>query len=104
MIQKNPMGSAHRIFLLLFFALFYSVSSLPAQNLIPNPGFENLFTQFEYQWVQPQGPYYHYEQPDKRHAHQAHGGDFNNGICMYSHEPNEYLHVKLLDSLLAGVK
>lgn len=94
---------AHRI--LLFCAILImgaNSNSTFAQNLIPNPGFEDLFTQFEFQWVQPQGPFYHYEQPHPKSPHQAHGGDFNNGICMYSDEPNEYLHVKLLEPLKAN--
>lgn len=72
------------------------------QNLIPNAGFEEIFTASEHQWVQPQGPFYHYEVTDVSTAHAAYQGKFVNGICMYNNEPNEYLHVKLLEPLEAG--
>ncbi len=99
----NPICKfAYRILWFYTFAILcFCTKSAQGQNLIPNPGFEDLFTQFEFQWVQPQGPFYHYEQPHPKSPHQAHGGDFNNGICMYSNEPNEYLHVKLLEPLKA---
>ncbi len=74
------------------------------QNLIPNPGFEELFTQLEYQWVQPQGPYYHYESAHEHLQDQPLGGRYENGLCMYNSEPNEYLHVKLLQPLEKGEK
>lgn len=73
------------------------------QNLIPNPGFEEVFTELEYQWVQPQGPYYHYEKTDSSSLHQAHSGDYVNGLCMYNNRENEFLHIKLLEPLQAGV-
>lgn len=75
-----------------------------AQNLIPNPGFEELFTQLEYQWVQPQGPYYHYQRAHEDRQDKPRSGNYENGICMYSGEPNEYLHVKLLQPLEKGRK
>lgn len=75
-----------------------------AQNLIPNPGFEDVLTPEEYNWVQPQGPYYHYERKSESMANGANSGDYLNGICMYAQEPNEYLHVKLKDTLRAGDK
>ena len=74
------------------------------QNLIPNPGFEELFTQLEYQWVQPQGPYYHYESANPHQQDQPLSGNYENGLCMYNMEPNEYLHVKLLAPLQKGEK
>ncbi|NEN22897.1 OmpA family protein [Cryomorpha ignava] len=74
------------------------------QNLIPNPGFEELFTQLEYQWVQPQGPYYHYESANPNQQDQPLSGNYENGLCMYNMEPNEYLHVKLLRPLEKGEK
>lgn len=73
-----------------------------AQNLIANPGFERIFTEAEYQWVQPQGPYYHYELTDSSTAHRARTGQYVNGLCMYYGEPNEYLHVKLTAPLEKG--
>ncbi|MCZ4407197.1 OmpA family protein [Cryomorphaceae bacterium 1068] len=74
-----------------------------SQNLIPNPGFEEVFSEIEYQWVQPQGPYYHYEKADSSSLHKAHNGDYVNGLCMYNNRENEFLHVKLLEPLKAGV-
>lgn len=94
----------------LFGFLFITVISaatahkLCAQNLIPNPGFEELFTQLEYQWVQPQGAFYHYESADSTNLKTAHSGQYINGLCMYNTVPNEYLHVKLLEPLEAGQK
>ncbi|MEM7162813.1 MAG: OmpA family protein [Bacteroidota bacterium] len=68
------------------------------QNLIPNPGFENLFIPDEYQWVQPINRFYHWEQNSKGFG-QSHEGDFFNGICMYNWHPCEYLHIKLSETL-----
>jgi len=84
----------------LFFLIAYGANG---QNLIPNPGFEEVFTELEYQWVQPQGPYYHYEKTDSSSLHGAHSGDYVNGLCMYNNRENEFLHVKLLEPLEAGV-
>lgn len=84
------------------FVLFLTTTPLSAQNLIANPGFERVFTESEYQWVQPQGPYYHYEHTDSASGHRARTGRYVNGLCMYYGEPNEYLHVKLLKPLEAG--
>lgn len=73
---------------------------LLAQNLIPNPGFEEIFTEVEYQWVQPQGPYYHYQKKQSEAVIGPRSGNYENGICMYNMDPNEYLHVKLLQPLV----
>ncbi len=88
----------------LLFATVWLLTAFGAksQNLIANPGFERIFTDAEYQWVQPQGPYYHYEITDSSTAHQARTGLYVNGLCMYYGEPNEYLHVKLLEPLEQG--
>jgi len=74
------------------------------QNLIPNPGFEEVFSELEYQWVQPQGPYYHYEKTDSSSLHEAHGGDYVNGLCMYNNRENEFLHIKLVEPLEEAVR
>lgn len=79
-------------------------ASLPAQNLIPNSGFEEIFTQLEYQWVQPQGPYYHYEAPDSSENIFPKNGRYVNGLCMYNYGENEFLHIKLLEPLQADQK
>lgn len=94
---------ACRILLFYTFPFFFGSMAF-GQNLIPNPGFEDPFTQFEYQWVQPQGPFYHYEMPRPGSTFMPLGGHYNNGLCMYSHEPNEYLNVKLLEPLKANTK
>lgn len=90
-----------RIALIAFVILSLS-GNLRAQNLIPNPGFEELFTQLDYQWIQPQGVFYHYEAIDSTHYKSTHSGRYVNGLCMYNTVPNEYLHVKLLEPLEAG--
>jgi outer membrane protein OmpA-like peptidoglycan-associated protein len=82
--------------LLILFAV-----KAPAQNLIPNSGFEEIFTQLEYQWVQPQGPYYHYEAPDSSENIFPKEGRYVNGLCMYNYGENEFLHIKLLEPLKA---
>lgn len=87
--------------------VFLFLSAIPiakGQNLIPNPGFEEFFTRLEYQWVQPQGPYYHYESANPNQQDQPLSGKYENGLCMYNMEPNEYLHVKLLEPLEKGEK
>lgn len=81
----------------------FTVFLANGQNLIPNPGFEEVFTELEYQWVQPQGPYYHYEKTDSSSLHEAHRGDYVNGLCMYNNRENEFLHVKLLKPLEENV-
>lgn len=87
---------------LLVVLSFTGMGIAHGQNLIPNPGFEELFTQLEYQWVQPQGPYYHYERAIVGKEDQPLSGKYENGLCMYNMEPNEYLHVKLLEPLEKG--
>lgn len=89
---------------LLVVLSFTGMGIAHGQNLIPNPGFEELFTQLEYQWVQPQGPYYHYERAIVGKEDQPLSGKYENGLCMYNMEPNEYLHVKLLEPLEKGEK
>src|SRR5690554_4620620 len=91
----------------IWLLVFLSLSGMRwahGQNLIPNPGFEELFTQLEYQWVQPQGPYYHYQRAHEDLEDGPLSGNYENGLCMYSAEPNEYLHVKLLKPLVKGKK
>ena len=85
------------------FCLFVIAHLADGQNLIPNPGFEEVFSEIEYQWVQPQGPYYHYEKTDSLSLHEAHSGDYVNGLCMYNNRENEFLHIKLIDPLQEGV-
>lgn len=92
-------GSLFRCFISVVF--FYAILPCSGQNLIPNPGFEEVFTALEYQWVQPQGAYYHYESPDSLSDHAPHSGSFVNGLCMYNYGENEFLHVKLTEPLLA---
>jgi outer membrane protein OmpA-like peptidoglycan-associated protein len=109
MVKKSALRSA---FLLLylhlmkwwfaFYFIFIGFSGY-SQNLIPNPGFEEVFTELEYQWVQPQGPYYHYEKADSSSLQNAHSGDYVNGLCMYNNRENEFLHVKLLEPLEKGI-
>ena len=97
--------SKFQIHILCFVLLILSgTGKMHGQNLIPNPGFEELFTQLEYQWVQPQGPYYHYESAHEHLPDQPLSGKYENGLCMYNTEPNEYLHVKLLQPLEKGEK
>ena len=76
--------------------------AVASQNLVPNPSFEEVFTDLAHQWVQPQGAYYHYEKTDSLTYHQARTGQYVNGLCMYNNQENEFLHVKLLEPMRAG--
>jgi len=84
--------------LILIIALNFCLVFCTGQNLIPNPGFEDLFIPDEFQWVQPINQYYHWEQNQKGFGG-SHDGEFFNGICMYNWHPCEYLHIKLKEPL-----
>lgn len=98
------MGLTQTVRILASAVLSAFFAEASGQNLIPNPGFEDVLTPEEYNWIQPQGPYYHYERKSETGTEGAHGGAYINGICMYAAEPNEYLHVKLKETLNAGEK
>jgi len=78
---------------------FLFIQSSFSQNLIPNPGFEELFISDEFQWVQPINQFYHWEQ-NSRGMGNSHNGKFFNGICMYNWHPCEYLSIKLSEPLV----
>ena len=105
-VNKKNSGSAPEFFVIVQFVLGVLCTSLTlqvsAQNLIPNAGFEEIFTQLEYQWVQPQGVYYHYEAPDSTENFFPEASRYVNGLCMYNYGENEFLHVKLLEPLKPG--
>lgn len=87
-------------FCVLLLILIFSPIVSSSQNLIPNPGFEDLFINEEFQWIQPINQYYHWER-DEAGLGFAHEGEFFNGICMYNWHDCEYLHIKLLQPLEA---
>jgi outer membrane protein OmpA-like peptidoglycan-associated protein len=72
-----------------------------AQNLIPNPGFEEKDIETMFQWVQPQGDFYHYEK-NLELSGVSNSGNYFNGICMYNYQENEYLTIKLKEPLKKG--
>ncbi len=79
-----------------------------AQNLIPNPGFEEhknclgFNTQLK-EWIMPVGDYYHYlsdcpvgkAQYNGEEKNKPHEGKCLAGICLHSNEAGEYMLAKL---------
>src|SRR4051812_11622530 len=79
----------HLTFLFLFLQYFLS-----AQNLIPNPGFEQHDEFKVFEWMQPAIPYYHFQYTyDSLSV--PHGGTCLNGICLRDNDENEYLQIEL---------
>jgi outer membrane protein OmpA-like peptidoglycan-associated protein len=85
--------------LFLLYPIFYfSTLNAFAQNLIPNPGFEEHHGDTALYWKQPPGKFYHflyYSTP----LNSPHTGSCFNGICMHSNRANEYLAVELKEPL-----
>lgn len=82
---------------ILVFLVFISMNTF-SQNLIPNGGFEQPVRNDVEHWRQPGGDYNHYDHRPKG----AHSGEYYNGICMYNYmpHPNEYMSVRLADTLV----
>jgi outer membrane protein OmpA-like peptidoglycan-associated protein len=82
-------------FTFLLLLLSYSLS---AQNLIPNPGFEQHDESRVFEWMQPAMPYYHFQ-----YAYDSlsvpHSGTCLNGICLRDNDENEYLQIELKETL-----
>lgn len=80
--------------------LFFGV--LNAQNLIPNPGYEERQKDGTPKyWIQPKGDYYHYEHM----LVDTNGNEISNylhGLCTIMPLPSEYLCVKLKKPVVAG--
>lgn len=76
---------------IFFFILVSFGGIVNAQNLIPNPGFEEHSFDTVFDWEQTEKPYYHFE----NNSTKAHTGDCFNGICIWKTETSEYLQVKL---------
>lgn len=72
-----------------------------AQNLLPNGDFERPFIEYDLQWKQPHGVYYHYYQ-DPQQSGAAFKGQFYNGLCIYNHQENEFMQARLSEPLEAG--
>ncbi len=71
---------------------------LSAQNLVPNPGFEEHDEYRVIQWIQPTGGYYHF-QYENDSLSGSHSGSCVNGICLRNNFENEYLQIKLKERL-----
>lgn len=85
----------------IFFLILISFSGiLSAQNLIPNPGFEEYKRDSVYYWEQTDRPYYHFESNSTR----AHSGNCLNGLCIWKSQTSEYLQVKLDSPLVKDKK
>lgn len=85
----------------LLLGLALMTGSAMAQNLLHNGDFEHPFIDYDLQWKQPHGPYYHYYQ-DAGQIGEAYEGQFYNGLCIYNHQANEFLQAKLAAPLVAG--
>ena len=91
------------IFILLILVVVSSNTNLRAQNLIPNPGFEESTNGRVNLWIQPQGEYYHYSTnlfvvdgiPTLVSTNALHIGNTLRGT--------EYMYVRLNQPLKKGV-
>lgn len=84
----------------IYSVFFFTLAHLSwAQNLVPNPGFEDVTEEGVAVWVQPPEPYYHHEDSSQGDPH---SGQHYNGLCMYNHDICEYMSVKLTEPMLAG--
>jgi outer membrane protein OmpA-like peptidoglycan-associated protein len=72
-----------------------------AQNLIPNPGFENHKGSAVADWEQPDGHFYHFTFGGEESG-LSHNGDCYNALCMYNDKPSEFLQTKLKTPLIKG--
>ncbi|MBI4931694.1 MAG: OmpA family protein [Bacteroidetes bacterium] len=102
-------------YLILSQIFLYSYSC--AQNLIPNPGFEDhdkclgLNTRISV-WSMPSNNFYHYlcdcpvpkAQYNGEEKNKAHEGKGISGICLYGREAGEYMMVKLTQALVANTE
>jgi outer membrane protein OmpA-like peptidoglycan-associated protein len=100
--MKKTNGVSLLLITLLFFASasIFQNSALRAQNLVPNPGFEEHQEDSVSYWKQPGNSYYHFECNPKW----AHRGNCYNGLCDWGTEPTEYLEVKLRSTLVKDKK
>jgi hypothetical protein len=100
------MNKTKGIWIFLFSFLFLSSASifqnaaLYAQNLVPNPGFEEHHFDSVYFWQQPRPPFFHFE----FNSRWAHSGKCLNALCDWGNQPTEYLLVKLTSPLTAQKK
>lgn len=78
------------------------LGALSAQNLVPNPGYEERQKDGTPKyWTQPKGDYYHYEHM----LVDTSGNEISNylhGLCTIMPLPSEYLCVKLKKPVVAG--
>lgn len=87
--------------ILLYLLLFHV--SLCAQNLVPNPGFEENVKGMVLSWQQPAGAYYHYSVSNSLNGY-AHSGSWFNALCLLNRAGSEYLQIRLFQPLEAGRK
>lgn len=74
-----------------------------AQNLIPNPGFEESHNARVTEWVQPQGDYYHYTTQLFVNNGTPQKISFNGLHIGTSYRGTEYMYVSLTEPLQQGV-
>jgi outer membrane protein OmpA-like peptidoglycan-associated protein len=100
--MKKSNGIPLLLLTLLFFASasLFQNTLLQAQNLVPNPGFEEHHYDSVLFWQQPGGTFYHFENNSKW----AHSGNCINGLCEWTIGPTEYLEVKLTSPLIKEKK
>ncbi len=87
-----------KIFFIFIFSAIFNFCM--AQNLVPNPGFEEHNLYSVNNWEQTEMPYYHFE----INSTKAHSGNCLNGLCIWRTQASEYLQVKLDSPLIAGRK
>lgn len=95
-----------RGFIFHLIVLLFNVSCIYAQNLIPNPGFEekDSIGINALHWRQPLDKFNHYSCKTTE-INYPHTGSCYNAICMHGYKaelPNEYLSVRLKSTLQKG--
>jgi outer membrane protein OmpA-like peptidoglycan-associated protein len=85
---------------LLFILSYFPIFACFAQNLVPNPGFEEHRHDTVLFWEQTNRPFYHFEY----NTSNAHSGNCMDGICIWKNSSSEYLQAKLDSPLVKDKK
>lgn len=100
--MKKTNSNPILLLMLLFFtnAFLWQNSALHAQNLVPNPGFEEYDEDSAIYWQHPGGGYYHFE----KNSGYARTGNCLMALCDWGADPTEYVEVKLTSALVKDKK
>src|SRR5688500_7878307 len=82
--------------------LFFCGIACSAQNLVPNPGFEENEGGRVTQWTQPLNDYYHYLAITSIDSGKVSYNSVN-GLCLIHPQNSEYMVVKLTEPLQEGM-